>query len=174
MATSNTVRPSTTLRLRLAADPLSGYLDGAWWPHSRDPEVELADLVDHFPTKGGHIRRVVYSRPDWLTQPRKIPVSRGRLKTGSFPHDDTHVVLLSLSTGVELKLLVVPPDTAARSAQRVMAQAAAPGNRRSGPELLSKARSDPNTDAVGHWFDDGGAPVGAAATHVGAASVDES
>ena len=145
MATSNTVRPSTTLRLRLAADPLSGYLDGAWWPHSRDPEVELADLVDHFPTKGGHIRR-----------------------------DDTHVVLLSLSTGVELKLLVVPPDTAARSAQRVMAQAAAPGNRRSGPELLSKARSDPNTDAVGHWFDDGGAPVGAGATRVGAASVDES
>lgn len=41
------------LRLNMAEDPGRNRLDGAWWPQTRDLEVELADLVDNwFPDEG--------------------------------------------------------------------------------------------------------------------------
>lgn len=121
----------------MAPVPSAGALDGAWWPHSKDLELELADLVDHFPTDVGQVSRAVFSRPDWLTSPHKITIARGSLKTGSFPRDDTHVVLLRLSTGKQLTLLVVPPDTPASAARDLMALASAPANSRSGSDLLA-------------------------------------
>jgi len=41
------------LRLQMTQKPHSHPLDGGWWPQSRYLEVELADLVDHFPTAHG-------------------------------------------------------------------------------------------------------------------------
>src|SRR5690349_425847 len=92
LMTSNDM--SRPLRLHLAPDSSDSLLDGAWWPHSHDLETELADLVDHFPPEVGRVSRVLFSRPDWQTHPRHIQVERGMMKTGSFPSDDSHVVLL--------------------------------------------------------------------------------
>lgn len=161
MTTSN-VRAPSLLRLRLSPAPGAGAVDGAWWPRSRDLEVELADLVDHFPAQAGYISRAIFSRPDWRTSPRKVMVGRGYMKTGSFPSDDTHVVLLKLSSGMQLKVLVVPPETAADAARDLMAVAVASSNRRSAPELLARellapARERGRGDPAGHWNDDGGA-----------------
>jgi Family of unknown function (DUF5994) len=135
MATSNEINPDTQLRIALSAAP-GGRLDGAWWPRSTDLEVELADLVDHFPTTAGHIDRVVYSRPDWSTSPHKVKVGRGTMKAGSFPRDDTHLMLLRLSSMVQLDLLVIPPQTESGAAQGLMDSATAPGNLSTGSELL--------------------------------------
>jgi hypothetical protein len=159
MTTSKQPVHSHLLRLQLSPVSGVGPLDGAWWPRSRDLDVELADLVDHFPAEAGHISRAIFSRPDWLTSPRQIQVARGHLKTGSFPRDDTHVLLLKLSSGVQLKILVVPPDTGADSARDLMASAVASTNRRTGAALLARAREGGRGDPTGHWNDDGGAPM---------------
>jgi hypothetical protein len=158
MTTSNATTAAHGLRLDLTAHPGVGVLDGAWWPYSRDLETELADLVDHFPHEAGYVSRAVFSRPDWRTQPRKIKVARGSLKTGSFPRDDTHVLLLRLATGQQLRVLVVPPETPASPARHLMSLATAPTNRRSGADLLaaSIAAGVHEPDPADRWTDDGG------------------
>jgi hypothetical protein len=131
----------TPTRLRMALSPVSGgRLDGAWWPHTTDLEVELADLVDHFPEKAGRINRVVFSRPDWGTTPHKVKIARGTLKTGSFPADDTHLMVLSLSTMAQIDLLVIPPETDSDTAEALMVSATAPANVSTGSQLLAAAR----------------------------------
>jgi hypothetical protein len=52
------------LRLQLDQPTGGGALDGSWWPQSRDLSLELADLVDNFPSALGEVHRVVISRPD--------------------------------------------------------------------------------------------------------------
>lgn len=143
------------LRLQLSGAPGETVLDGGWWPQSRDIDIELADLVDRFPAATGRVARVLYSRPDWDTQPHSVRVTRGRLKTGSFPRDNTHMIVLSMSTGNQLRLLVVPPDHP--TGQRVMALAADPSNRSSPPEILAACASDEEQGRhQDHWTDDGG------------------
>ncbi len=102
MTTSNPSAPSMPLRLEFAPAAAKGRLSGSWWPRSRDLEHELADLVDHFPAEVGYVSRAIFSRPDWDTVPRKVTVGRGPMKTGSFPRDDTHLMLLTLATRRQL------------------------------------------------------------------------
>ena len=136
MTTSNAPAPSTPPRLELAAAPANGLLAGSWWPRTRDLERELANLVDHFPSEVGHVSRAVFSRPDWDTAPRSVQVGRGRMKTGSFPRDDTHVMVLTLSTRRRLSLMVVPPDTEEGAARDLMTKASDPANTSSALRLL--------------------------------------
>ncbi len=101
-------------------------LDGAWWPQSRDLQVEVADLLDHFPAEVGHVRRLLYSRPDWELDPsgawaRKVRARRGVVKVGSFPGDDTHLMVLLMATGARLRVLVVPSTADPATAARAMA-----------------------------------------------------
>lgn len=143
------------LRLQLFEPPVGAALDGGWWPQSRDIDIELAELVDRFPAAIGRVDRALYSRPDWDTQPRKIRVARGTLKTGSFPRDDTHLMILSMSTHTQLNLLVVPPDHP--MGQQAMAIAADPWNRLPAAAILASGsgKGDAAEDD-GIWTDDGG------------------
>src|SRR5690349_17664282 len=91
----------TPVRLRLVEDPAPGELAGVWWPQSRDLQMEAADLVDHFPSSAGRVERLLFSRPDWDASAtaegggvRSIVAARGRVKVGSFPHDDTHLMIV--------------------------------------------------------------------------------
>jgi hypothetical protein len=135
-------------RLRLELSPLPGQspLDGAWWPQTRDIDVELADLVDHFPVHLGSVYRALYSRPDWTSRPRMLATAQRRIRTGSFPRDDTHLMVLSMSTRRSIRLLVVPPAHSA--AQRCMKVATDPINRLTGPQILF-----PSTEPEGDDFD---------------------
>ena len=152
------------LRLQLFSPPGRAAFDGGWWPQSRDIDIELAELVDRFPAAIGRVDRALYSRPDWDTQPRNVRVARGTLKTGSFPRDDTHLMILSMSTHTRLSLLVVPPDHP--TGQRAMAMAADPSNRLSAAEILAsgsgKAAAAEGdliwTDDGGNWWGEGGPP----------------
>lgn len=143
------------LRLQLFEPPDRAALDGAWWPQSRDINIELADLVDRFPAAIGRVDRALYCRPDWDTQPRNVRVARGTLKTGSFPRDDTHLMILSMSTHTRLNLLVVPPDH--HMGQQAMAIAADPWNRLSAAEILASGSGKGDAaEGDGIWTDDGG------------------
>ena len=147
MTTSNVAAPTPWPRLQLSPQPRAGSLDGAWRPQSHDLERELADLLDHFPGEAGHISRAIFSRPDWSTSPRRVKVTRGYLKTGSFPHDDSHVMLLKLSNGRQLTLLVIPPETPEPAARALMARAASAANQRTGAELISGSDDPLRADA---------------------------
>lgn len=152
------------LRLRLDHSFQSGPLDGAWWPQSRDLRLETADLVDHFPGLVGRISRLLFSRPDWdsvqgAPSLRRIKAARGAVRMGSFPSDDTHVMILKLSSGQRLRLLVVPTDTEPGLASRIMEQAADDRNTQSPRSLLGLSGADQSQ--IGHavWNDDGGSPA---------------
>lgn len=134
--------PSQRMPLRLhLADEAEGPLAGAWWPQSRDLQDEAADLVDHFPAEVGRINRLLYSRPDWDAAVvgrrgvHKIRAQRGPIKVGSFPSDDTHVMVLTLASGRRLKLAVIPSRLSP-----------ADGARR-----LEAAGADTGLDSDAHW-----------------------
>jgi uncharacterized protein DUF5994 len=112
------------LRLQLAELPASGPITGAWWPQSRNLQVEAADLVDHFPNEVGHIDRLLLSRPDWDNPVvhgrgvRRIQARRGPVKVGSFPSDDTHLMILLLASGRRVSLKVIANATDPLEADR--------------------------------------------------------
>jgi hypothetical protein len=105
------------LRLELRPLDVPGHVDGGWWPQSRDLQVEATDLVDHFPPQVGRINRLLFSRPDWDDGVvdgrglRRVQAARGPVKVGSFPNDDTHQMVLTMASGRQLRLLVVPSNT---------------------------------------------------------------
>lgn len=115
---ATTPPPRSPLRLRLGAATDDDVVDGAWWPQSRNLQVEAADLVDHFPADMGHVSRLLFSRPDWDDSTgddgrgvRQVGTARGPVKTGSFPSDDTGLMIVTLSTGRRLRLRVIPSST---------------------------------------------------------------
>lgn len=142
-----------TLRLRLSASRRTAGLDGAWWPRSRDLRREVAHLVDDFPAELGRVDRVLYSGPDWDDRPRSVAVRRGRVKTGSFPGDDTHLVVLTMSTRDRLQLLVVPPGH--QRGQQTMTRAVDPASRATARQLLDSDGADEDSSSRDHWTDDG-------------------
>jgi hypothetical protein len=121
---SDAVPGRVPLRLQLRSAATLGLVDGGWWPQSRGLRVEAADLVDHFPPAVGRINRLLFSRPDWDDGVvdgrglRRIQAARGPVKVGSFPGDDTHQMVLSMASGRQLRLLVVPPNTDESEAHR--------------------------------------------------------
>jgi hypothetical protein len=139
--------------------PGTSRLDGGWWPQSRDLEVELADLVDHFPPQCGRIVRVLFSPPDWDPAPRRISVARGYVKVGSFPRDDSHLVHLRTADRTELRVLVVPPGFTDDQGEEAMLAAATAGNAHSAEDLLEEVTQYPDVDSLDHWSDEGVAAV---------------
>lgn len=150
------------LRLSVGDHPVPrAHLDGAWWPQSRDLAVEVADLVDHFPDRVGQVRRLLYSRPDWDPDAsgswaRRVPVRRGYVKVGSFPSDDTHVMVVALTSGARLHLLVVPSSFEASSATAAMTAAADQADGRTAADLLRVTEHDQAHPGHDAWDDDGG------------------
>jgi hypothetical protein len=123
---SEAVPARVPLRLELRPAGAAGPVDGGWWPQSRDLRVEAADLVDHFPPEAGRINRLLFSRPDWDDGVvdgrglRRIQAARGPVKVGSFPGDDTHQMVLSMASGRQLRLLVVPSNADDAEAHRLL------------------------------------------------------
>ncbi|MCX5529315.1 DUF5994 family protein [Streptomyces sp. NBC_00006] len=131
--------PPSGARVALRSPTSRGLLDGAWWPHSRDLTVELPELVDVLDPLWGRITRVAVNPMLWPVVPRKVTVGQRVVKTGWFtPELDPHTLLL-LSYGTRrFDLLVIPPETSAACADRLMVAACAPdGPRLSATDLVA-------------------------------------
>jgi hypothetical protein len=128
-----------TARLALKAvspSPGRGELDGAWWPRSRDLTHELTALADVLDPLWGRITRVAVNPRYWPIIPRKIFVNGHVVKVGWFTSElDPHKILLLSYTAGRWDLLVIPPETSAPSAARLMAAASAS----TGPQLTATA-----------------------------------
>ncbi|WP_327277499.1 DUF5994 family protein [Streptomyces sp. NBC_01224] len=123
--------PASEFPARLSLTPkstLAGQLDGAWWPRSRDLDVELPPLVAALDEVWGRITRVTMNPTHWPVIPHKVPVSGHTVHVGWFTeqHPDK-LILLSLTLG-RWDLLVIPPETEPAAAARLMAAAAIPGS----------------------------------------------
>ena len=71
--------PEHTPRLRLKPKaPHTGYVDGAWWPHSDDLTTELPDLLAVLSVRLGPIDRVLFKLTDWAKAPTKLPPAAAR------------------------------------------------------------------------------------------------
>jgi hypothetical protein len=128
--------------LRATFDKNKPY--GAWWPYNRTLADQLDDLFSAWPPQAGRIVRVLYSPPDWDDRPRSVAVAGRRVKTGSFPRDDTRQLQLTLSDGVRRAITVIPPQTPARAAHDILTAIAADG------------RVDPFRTEQAVWDDEGG------------------
>ncbi|WP_377322790.1 DUF5994 family protein [Pimelobacter simplex] len=153
--------------LRISINPSSSTrrLDGAWWPQSRDLQAEGADLIDNFPSNIGRPARLLFSPPDWDTEPdrpspRRIKARRGLVKVGSFPDDDTHLVTVVLSSRERLELLVIPSSTQTATARILMGEATDERNVRSAADLLAAAAARRSGGGVrpeeATWENEGG------------------
>lgn len=94
--------------------------DGAWWPRSRSLADELPGFVDAWPPERGRIHRILYSPPDWDDHPHSVAVAGRRVKTGSFPRDDTHQLTVTLADRTRRVITVIEPSATAVVATRVI------------------------------------------------------
>jgi hypothetical protein len=112
---------------RLALKPVSTsreLLDGAWWPRSRDLAHELTALADVLDPLWGRITRIAVNPTYWPAIPSRVPVNGHVVKVGWFtPEPDPHKIMLLSYTAGRWDLLVIPPESNAPAAARLMAAA---------------------------------------------------
>jgi hypothetical protein len=132
--TQDTVLPSITqptgpsaapLRLRLDPAPSrEGVLDGAWWPHSRDPSAELPDLIAGLGSRLGVITRVALNIDAWDSAPRRLVAGGRAVHVGWFRTMDAHTISVTRNRQDRFVLLVIPPEATTAAAATAMAMAA--------------------------------------------------
>jgi Family of unknown function (DUF5994) len=108
--------------------PASGYVDGAWWPHSDGLPVELPNLLAVVSVRLGLVDRVIYNLTEWANAPAKLPIG-GRVVRlcGYYRQTLNTVEVLGLNRN-KIVLLVVPAGTDPDRAHDIMMTAAAPNN----------------------------------------------
>jgi hypothetical protein len=135
--------PAHTPRLRLKSkSPRSGYVDGAWWPHSDDLAAELPDLLSVLSVRLGPIGRVIYNVNEWATPPTKF-VTGGRMVRidGYRLQPPSTVEVLGLNS-TKVVLLVVSPHADPAQAHAAMMTAAGPNNASTVEKLLVTSAAD--------------------------------
>jgi Family of unknown function (DUF5994) len=130
--------PDHTPRLRLKPKaPVSGYVDGAWWPHSDDLTKELPDLLAVLSVRLGAIDRVIYRLSEWATAPTKLATGGRKVRLNGYriqPINTLEVIGVYRNT---ILLLVVPPYTDPDHAHSTLMAAAAPDNNWTVDDLLT-------------------------------------
>jgi Family of unknown function (DUF5994) len=133
------------LRLRRrepsAAD---GFVDGGWWPHTLDLSLELPRLLAAFRPPGQHVARVVYNPAAWDPAPRTLTVSGHVVRLDrSSGREPALLSLVDASGGTRADLIVVPPRTDRRVAERVLALTQSGGDLRRIVGMLERAERRP-------------------------------
>jgi hypothetical protein len=134
--------PRRVLRLRLRLKPkaaTTGFVDGGWWPRSRDLAVELPGLLAVLAVRLGRIERVTYHLGDWDPTPARLSFEGGVVRLGGYraQHADTVDVLAARQ---RVTLLVVPPQTSSQTAHEALMSAGRRGNTDDVEALLKSRR----------------------------------
>src|SRR3954467_5969186 len=104
--------PEHTPRLRLKRKaPVSGYVDGAWWPHTDDLAAELPDLLAVLSVRLGAIARVTYNLAEWATAPRKVSIGGRIIRLDGYHRQPPNTLGVVDGYGNKIVLLVVPAHT---------------------------------------------------------------
>jgi hypothetical protein len=138
---------STRLALRPCSANFQGP-QGAWWPQNRTLGDQLRYFFDLWPSGEERISRVLYSPPDWDDRPHSVQVSGRRIKTGSFPRDDTRELTLVMHDGKRRSITVIPPATSRRKAGKLLDAVTDGGS--------DYRRSNEGSSQQARWEDEGG------------------
>lgn len=141
--------------------PMTGDVDGAWWPGSWDLAVELPPLLARLAARLGWVERVTYNLSVWDPAPRRLAVDGRAVRLEGFGSQPADVLTVIGRGGRQrLTLLVVPPQTAPAAADQVLARASRPDNTENIESLLALARvaGTPNGGAAAaqRWEGEGG------------------
>jgi Family of unknown function (DUF5994) len=121
--------PHSTPRLRLKPKaPQTGFVDGAWWPHSDDLAKELPDLLAVLSVRLGVIDRVIYNLSEWAKAPAKLATGGRNVRLDGYRRQPTNTLEVLGLNRDKLLLLVVPPYSDPGHAHTAMMAAAAPNN----------------------------------------------
>lgn len=150
------------LRLRLKpGGPATGFVDGGWWPRSRDLEAELPVLLAVLAVRLGPIESVSYHLDTWSPTPRKITLD-GRLVRLAGYRSQHPATVDVLSAGHRVILLVVPPEGEPEAAHGALMAAGHRGNADPVDTLLLAGSADGAAEAdevAQQWWDLDGGPV---------------
>ena len=138
--------PVHTPRLRLKPKaPESGFVDGAWWPHTDDLAAELPDLLAVLSVRLGPISRVLYNTSEWAQSPRKFAAAGRMVRLDGYRLQPVHTVeILGLNRDA-LVLLVVSPQADPEPAHAIMMTAAGPDNATTVENLLMLSAEETKT-----------------------------
>lgn len=138
--------PAHTPRLRLKSKaPRSGYVDGAWWPHSDDLTAELPDLLSVLSVRLGPIGRVIYNVNEWTTPPTKFTTGGRTVRIDGYRRQPAGTVEVLGLNSAKVVLLVVSPRADPDQAHAIMMTAAGPGNASTVENLLRANAADVET-----------------------------
>ncbi|MEU7634352.1 DUF5994 family protein [Nocardia sp. NPDC049220] len=123
------VPPDYTPRLRLKpkADR-GGYLDGAWWPRSRELTTELPDLLAVLTVRLGPIWRVVYDPACWSDTPRQTTVKGHTVRLDPYPFELWNTMYVFGRDRDLIVLRVIPSSTADDTAHTALMAAVTPAS----------------------------------------------
>lgn len=166
--------PAHTPRLRLKSKaPHSGYVDGAWWPHSDDLAVELPDLLAVLSVRLGRIDRVSYRLNAWENTPHKLDTGGRAVRLDGYRLQPLNTIEVR---GLDddrsrLILLVIPPRTDPDDAHTTMMAAAQPDGTATVDGLLMISPRDRDrraqaSTAQERWDSEGGTAAHLERTHV--------
>ena len=128
------------LSLRDRSHSGGGFVDGAWWPRSRDLAVELPALLAKVGERAGRVERVAFGLSGWdAVDVRRLATPDGRIPLEGFRSiEEATVWLVVRGAGrARVGLMVIPPETPPERAAELLDAAGTAGERRSPSELLA-------------------------------------
>lgn len=110
---------------RLSLKPSSsvkGAVDGAWWPRSADPAIELRALIEEFGIQRTPVRGIALTGVGWDSAPRRIRLASGR-KVAVDWSQTGHIIRIIDTNYQRIDLLIIPVDTTPTSADLALTMA---------------------------------------------------
>lgn len=133
--------PEQTPRLRLKPTASSsGFVDGAWWPHTSNLSAELPDLLTALSGRLGQIDRVLYNVDDWSQAPSKLATGGRRVHLDGYRRQPVNTVEVIGFDRDRLVLLTVPATTYPAEARSALMNAARPNDRSTAVNILLTAQ----------------------------------
>jgi hypothetical protein len=97
-----------------------GALDGAWWPRSTDPAIELGTLSE---AVGVPVRRIALNMAGWDSAPRRVWRSGRNVAVDWFQTSGVHLVRIVGTDDQRIDLLLIPVDTVNATADLALTMA---------------------------------------------------
>jgi hypothetical protein len=135
--------PEHTPRLRLKPKaPISGHVDGAWWPRTDDLTAELPDLLSVLSVRLGTIDRVLYNLAEWALMPKRVTTGGRAVRLDGYRLQPANTLQVLGLRRKKILLLVVPPHADPEIAHEAIMTAAAPNDATTVGDLLAIGARD--------------------------------